>query len=185
MDNCVNPITIKHQCKPYERDGIVFTTYTVKVPCGKCLLCLNSKRMNWLMRIESEHVKTEMPYQWFLTMTYNERKVPRKNGVRTLYKRHPQLFFKRVRKAGHQVKYILVGEYGSRTERPHYHCIIWTTASHEVIDRAWNYGHVHYRNISRESVLYTLKYILNPRQGDNKVKQKEYAVFLKGLVSPI
>lgn len=170
MENCVYPKIITQK-----------TGQRNVVPCGKCGLCLNSKRMNWLMRIEQENSKTRLPYQWFLTLTYNEKRVPRKRGVKTLYKRHPQLFFKRLRKAGEIIKYILVGEYGSKTQRPHYHIICWTTADASAIDNAWSYGHVHYRKVARESVLYTLKYILNPRQGDNEVKQKEYAVFSKGL----
>lgn len=170
MENCIYPKKIT------QKDGT-----TNVVPCNKCARCLNSRRMNWLMRIEMENKKTQLPNQWFLTLTYNEKKCPRKRGVRTLYKRHPQLFFKRIRKLGETIKYILVGEYGGQTERPHYHLICWTSASCEIIDRAWSYGYVHYRQIARESILYTLKYILNPRQGDNQVKQKEYAVFSKGL----
>lgn len=155
--------------------------YRQLVPCGKCKLCLNSKRMNWLMRVEQEQKYTQLPNSYFLTLTYNEKKVPRKKGVRTLYKRHPQLFFKRLRKQGHKIKYILVGEYGKTTQRPHYHAICWTTALPRDIDKAWQYGHVHYRDVSRETTLYTLKYILNPRQGDNEIKQREYAVFSKGI----
>lgn len=169
MENCVSP-------KRIIQHGVMY-----RVPCGTCPLCLNARRMSWLMRIEHEHKTTDMPFQWFLTLTYNERKVPKRAGVKTLYKRHPQLFFKRLRKRGYKIKYILVGEYGSKTHRPHYHVIAWTDAPAGEIDRSWSYGHVHYRHIGRGSILYTLKYILNPREGDNKVKQKEYAVFSKGL----
>lgn len=133
------------------------------------------------MRIKYEMRYTQLPKGYFLTLTYNEKKVPRKKGVRTLYKRHPQLFLKRLRKAGHKVKYILVGEYGTRTSRPHYHAIFWTTAQPQAIDKAWNYGHVYYGSITEATIWYTLKYILNPRQGDNEIKQKEYAVFSKGI----
>lgn len=175
MENCLKPKTI-WQINKKTKVGNYYV-----VPCGQCPLCKNSRRMGWLMRIESEHKKTQYPNAWFLTLTYNEKKVPRKKGIKTLYKRHPQLFFKRLRKTGAKIKYILVGEYGKRTERPHYHVICWTTASVDAIDKAWNYGHVHYRGIGKESILYTLKYIIDPRQGDNEVKQKEYAVFSQGL----
>lgn len=153
----------------------------VQVPCNKCIECFHRKRSEWWFRVEQENKYNMQPYRWFLTLTYSESKVPRKRGTKTLLKRHPQLFFKRLRKAGYKVKYILVGEYGSQTQRPHYHVIMWTDAPTKEIDRCWHYGHVHYRQIAKETVFYTLKYILNPRQGDNEVKQKEYAVFSQGI----
>lgn len=171
MDNCVNPQTIYNKS----------LGANITVQCGKCPLCIHSHRMNWLMRCEQESLKSQLPNHWFITLTYNEKKVPRKRGVRTLFKRHPQLFIKRLRKAGHTIKYILVGEYGTETERPHYHMLAWTNASVQDIDKAWNYGHVHYRKMERETILYTLKYVLNPRQGDNTNKQREYVVYSKGI----
>lgn len=171
MDNCTNPQIIFNKS----------LNSNITVQCGKCPLCIHSHRMNWLMRCEQESLKSLLPNHWFITLTYNEKKVPRKRGVRTLYKRHPQLFFKRLRKAGFKIKYILVGEYGSETERPHYHMLCWTDASFESIDKAWSYGMVHYREMARQTILYTLKYVLNPRQGDNQQKQREYAVYSKGI----
>lgn len=171
MENCVSPQTIFN--KKLQQN--------ITVPCGKCPLCRHSHRMNWLMRCEQEIQSSELPNHWFITLTYNEKKVPRKRGVRTLYKRHPQLFFKRLRKAGYQIKYLLVGEYGSETSRPHYHMLAWTDAPYDAIDKAWSYGIIHYREMAKHTILYTLKYVLNPRQGDNDSKQREYAVYSKGI----
>lgn len=171
MDNCVNPQIIFNKS----------LGQNITVQCGKCPLCLHSHRMNWLMRCEQESITTNLPNHWFITLTYNEKKCPRKRGVKTLFKRHPQLFLKRLRKAGYSIKYILVGEYGSETQRPHYHMLAWTNAPHTEIDKSWGYGNVHYRKLERETILYTLKYVLNPRQGDNERKQREYAVYSKGI----
>lgn len=132
------------------------------------------------MRIEQEFKKNDLP-SYFLTLTYDERHVPRKKGVRTLYKRHPQLFLKRVRKAGYKCKYIIVGEYGSETKRPHYHAIFWTNAPQEQLEKSWYYGSMHIKNVGRGSILYTLKYIVQPKEGDNLEKQKTFALFSKGL----
>lgn len=171
MENCTQPQTIYNKS----------LGSNITVQCGKCPLCRHSHRMNWLMRCQQESYHTEMPNQWFVTLTYDEKHVPRRKQIRTLYKRHPQLFFKRLRKAGFKIKYILVGEYGSQTERPHYHCLLWTNATYQSIDTAWTYGAVHYRPMEVETILYTLKYVLNPRQGDNTTKQSEYAVYSKGI----
>ncbi len=47
--------------------------------------------------------------------------------TRTLRVRDTQLFFKRLRKAfsGVRIRYFLAGEYGPKTQRPHYHAIIY------------------------------------------------------------
>lgn len=171
MENCINPQQIYNKS----------LGTNIVVICGKCPLCKHSHRMNWLMRCEQETIYSDLPNHWFLTLTYNEKKVPRKRGVKTLYKRHPQLFFKRLRKAGYKIKYILVGEYGSETSRPHYHALVWTNATYESIEIAWSYGAIHYREMAKETILYTLKYVLNPRQGDNTNLQREYAVYSKGI----
>lgn len=182
MENCLKPkvirVTPKHKRTRYAKyspEG-----YYQKVPCGVCPLCLNSKRMNWLMRIEQEYKYNDLR-SYFLTLTYDEKHVPRKKGVRTLYKRHPQLFLKRVRKAGYKCKYIIVGEYGSKTSRPHYHAIFWTDAPQEQLEKSWYYGNIHIKKVGRGSILYTLKYIIQPKEGDNQVKQKTFALFSKGL----
>lgn len=180
---CINPIIIKTTPKPKitKLKTHIDPALRYRVPCGKCIECTHKKRMDWLFRVEQENKFNLLPNRWFITLTYNEKKVPRKKGIRTLYKRHPQLFFKRLRKSQVDIKYILVGEYGSDTQRPHYHLICWTNATVQQIEKAWNYGNVHFRLLAKETVLYTLKYILNPRTGDNEHKQKEYAVFSKGL----
>lgn len=177
MENCLKPKVIR--VVPNKKRGGA-DPYFQKVQCGNCPLCLNSKRMNWLMRIEQEWKKNDLP-SYFLTLTYDEKHVPRKKGVRTLYKRHPVLFFKRVRKAGYKCKYVLVGEYGAETSRPHYHVILWTDAPQMQLERSWYYGNLHLRNVGRGSILYTLKYIVQPKEGDNEVKQKTFARFSKGL----
>lgn len=48
-------------------------------------------------------------------------------GSQTLCVRDVQLFFKRLRKAfkGKRIRYFLSGEYGPKTNRPHYHAIIF------------------------------------------------------------
>lgn len=184
MENCISPVSVWQTEKTIKVRGKFKTIREASLkqfPCGKCPLCKHSHRMNWLMRCQQESKHSQLPNHWFITLTYNEKKVPRKQGVRTLYKRHPQLFLKRLRKAGFEIKYILVGEYGSETSRPHYHMLCWTNATITDIDKAWSYGNVHYRKLERETILYTLKYVLNPRQGDNELKQKEYAVYSKGI----
>lgn len=64
----------------------------------------------------------------FLTLTYAEDQLP-EGG--TLVPRHLQLFFKKLRKIVEpsRIRFFAVGEYGSRTGRPHYHCALFNYPS--------------------------------------------------------
>lgn len=150
------------------------------VPCSKCAFCLRTKRNEWLFRLHHE-ARTQMLPAHFLTLTYDEKHVPRYKGVRTLWFRHLQLYFKRIRKTGAKIKYVAVGEYGSRTLRPHYHIILWTNATHETLVSKWHHGNIHFGQLTPASIAYTLKYILQPKQGDNETRQRTRAQFSKGL----
>lgn len=165
---CLSPITVKHGGESH------------RVPCSKCAFCLQTKRQSWLFRLTHETKNQALP-GYFLTLTYSENHCPRKKGVRTLYFRHVQLFLKRLRKKGCVIKYVIVGEYGTITKRPHYHAICWTNATTEQINQCWHYGHVHFGSLTMASVLYTLKYIIQPKEGDDETKQKTRAQFSKGL----
>lgn len=139
----------------------------------------------------------------FITLTYDTNNVPiTPKGYMALNKRDLQLFFKRLRKAqqsqtkndsvgnkngyrlsGKSIKYFAVGEYGGRTNRPHYHIILFN-AKLELIDPAWNLGAVHYGEVTGASIGYCLKYMMKPgkipmHQNDDRIR--EFALMSKGL----
>lgn len=106
-------------------DGEMYPMY-LQVPCGKCLLCRDKKKREWSFRAVCENVySTSQPL--FITMTYNNKHLP-KYGV---FKEEVQCFMKRLRikldrnKIKHNIRYFAVGEYGSKSGRPHYHMILW------------------------------------------------------------
>lgn len=165
---CISPISIMQNSTRHV------------VPCGKCAFCLRSKRNDWIIRLHHESRNQLLP-AYFLTLTYDEKHVPRYKGTRTLWFRHLQLYFKRIRKSGASLKYVAVGEYGSATARPHYHVICWTSASEALLDKQWHHGNVHFGQLTPASIAYTLKYIIQPKQGDNETRQKTRAQFSKGL----
>lgn len=96
-------------------------------PCGKCLYCLEKRRVPWTVRLTHERrfwsrfgITT-----YFVTLTYDELNLP-KDGVS---KRDIQLFLKRLRKyyaslESNPLKYFCVSEYGPTTHRAHYHLIL-------------------------------------------------------------
>lgn len=129
------------------------------VPCGKCGFCGATRRSDWAVRIMWER-KMHMESK-FVTLTYANPHLVWLNGIPQLHREHTQLFFKRVRKAGYKLRYYGVGEYGSHTLRPHYHVLLFGDVPEDVIRKAWNYGQVHIGNVTEQSVLYCLSYMIN------------------------
>lgn len=157
---------------------------SIAVPCGKCPQCVKRRVSGWSFRLmEESRVSSSC---WFITLTYATTHVPiTTNGFMALSKRDLQLFFKRLRKAnpGRGLKYYAAGEYGGKTNRPHYHIILFNAAL-ETIQPAWHLGQLHYGQVSEASVGYTLKYITKPSRipmHQNDDRQPEFALMSKGL----
>lgn len=113
-----------------------------KVSCGKCETCNYNYRKGWENRMSFESAAHDPQNQAFVTLTYAE--VPLDAHYQpTLRKSDLQKFFKRCRKAGHQFRYLAVGEYGTKGGRPHYHLMVWGPHFNEIermVDTHWGLG---------------------------------------------
>lgn len=134
-----------------------------------------------MFRIHHE-MRTQMHPGYFLTLTYSDKYVKRvpDQGL-SLRFRDVQLFLKQIRKWKYYAKYICVGEYGSTTKRPHYHLLLWTDTPPVVLERLWFRGTVQFGTLTMASAMYTLKYIIQPKQRETKELEKTRAQFSKGL----
>jgi len=157
------------------------------VPCGRCAFCLVNKRSQWMFRVHHEMHTQEYPGK-FLTLTYDEKHVRRAPGGLSLRFRDVQLYLKRLRKAKYYVKYICVGEYGGVTHRPHYHLIIWTDAPDTVLETEWKsskdgsrLGSIHFGTLTIASVMYTMKYVIQPKQKEVDGLERTRAQFSRGI----
>lgn len=106
------------------------------VTCGVCKPCKINKARFWTFRIMMEsrlHDKN-----WWTTITYSPEFVPYsythpdtgqvfENPSGTVHPQHIELFIKRVRKKlfPKKFRYFLVGEYGEKDARPHYHICVF------------------------------------------------------------
>lgn len=155
MTRCISPLMIV-------RSG----TRDV-VPCGKCNFCLETKRSDWTFRILQEVKTAESAH--FLTMTYDDSNLPWSSAdLPSLCKRDVQLFHKRLRKLNQKsgsmaIRYYTVGEYGTRTMRPHYHSIMFNLAPSAVKNllETWSLGHVYVGDVNIASIHYVTKYVIN------------------------
>lgn len=162
--------------------------FTYKVPCGKCAFCLVNKRSQWMFRIYQEMQVQDVP-GWCVTLTYDERHVRRVgDGRLSLRFRDVQLFFKKMRKDRWYCKYVCVGEYGGETHRPHYHMLLWTDCPPENLVNYWTsskdgsrMGHFYIDRMSMRAAMYTMKYIIQPKQKEEDGIEKTRAQFSKGI----
>ena len=133
----------------------------ILIPCGKCEACLKNKRLEQSLRITHEIEQYED--NCFITLTYNNENLPftdGKNIIRgvsdvtedlhpTLNIEDYQKWLKRFRKkiqaeTKQKIRYFIVGEYGSKGQRPHYHAIIFgwkpkDLKEHKFHGKYWTY----------------------------------------------
>lgn len=147
------------------------TTYsTIQLPCGKCILCRQEHARQWAVRITNE--ASLWPLNSFVTLTYDDQHLPPDGNLR--YK-DLQDFWKRLRKKVGKLRYYSVGEYGDKTNRPHYHaCIfghafeqdrqilrsepylLWTSPT---LLETWGNGHVSVGALNFQTAQYTASYV--------------------------
>lgn len=181
---CYSPINIKNEGFP---EALKIGT-TAQVPCGRCIECRKKMLSSWKYRINKENEACGN-VSCFVTLTYDDQYLPYSdNGLMTLNYRDVQNFHKRLRKKGHKFKYLVAGEYGSRTHRPHYHAIYMGINNKEILENTWNNGLIDLsQDVNDKTIAYTLKYILKSSfrqfKGNKKPDELDDRLPEKGLFS--
>jgi len=93
--------------------------------CGQCMPCRINRRRMWTHRIMLE--ATQHAVNSFWTLTYDDENIPIIGEKATLDPKDLTDFLKRLRIDYHpsKLRYFNVGEYGTETERPHYHLALF------------------------------------------------------------
>lgn len=137
------------------------------------MACRRRHRRLWASRLLLESMCHEVSS--FVTLTYAEGSCPQ-----DLSPEHLRDFLKRLRRRLYpaHVRFFGVGEYGSRTQRPHYHLALFgyppcstvyaagllkgecqcTPCS--VVRKAWGFGHVLVGTLEAKSAQYIARYVL-------------------------
>ena len=146
-----------------------------EIPCRKCIPCRLNRQHGLVGRqiIEMQHSETAL----WITLTYTDETVPKlTDGTPTLHKKDVQKFLKRLRKSrpGATVRYFAVGEYGSTTQRPHYHLCLFGTGgfqlSEEECSHIWGQGFIQYSLLNLGRMAYTAKYAVKGLTHENNEK---------------
>lgn len=146
--------------------------------CQKCFPCLINRRRVWTHRLILEgflHANS-----CFATLTYSQENYP-KDG--SLQKKEVQDWLKRFRRAVEPVniRFFLAGEYGSKTQRPHYHVALFgidrfnaggIDGCSGAVQATWRLGHTFVGELNSKSSAYVCGYVTK--------KFKEATFELKG-----
>lgn len=135
-----------------------------EVGCGKCLHCGINRQRVWASRILLETLYN--PPAVFVTLTYDDLRAVWDDRDRTiLEKAHIRNYWKRVRKMLPDVdkrtfRYFVVGEYGDRTMRAHYHAAIFGLdyAHWDKLAYQWDYGFIKFDEMNPARAAYIAGY---------------------------
>lgn len=157
--------------QPYIRDpsGKIFKTFDkdqfykgIPIPCGHCLACRINRRRKWTLRLILESMSYSPEDIRFVTLTYNEESLVYADEP-VLYKKHVVDYIKRLRYYVPKLRYFVGGEYGEKSNRPHYHLILFGVSPlyDPYVVRLWNgpktnYGLVH---IGESASIDALQYV--------------------------
>lgn len=184
---CLGPLTA-YRSKEVNASGkrsLVFdkrashSGIAVQIPCGQCIGCRLQHSLDWAVRCM--HEKSSHEVSSFITLTYNDANLPVDGS---LDYRHFQLFMKRLRERSEfKFKFYMCGEYGDRTNRPHYHALLFgcdfsdrtfyrRTKSGDRLDTSqlledvWQLGFCTVGDVTFESAAYVARYITKKVTGE-------------------
>lgn len=167
-----------------------------EVPCGKCIGCRIDYSKQWAIRcmLEAQKYKDNA----FITLTYDQEHIKTNTivdmstgellEIGTLAPQDLTKFMKDLRRYynyhyNHDgIRFYACGEYGSKTQRPHYHIICFNIPIKdkklffknangdnvyisESISKIWEKGIVSIGKVTWESAAYTARYVMKKMKG--------------------
>lgn len=169
----------------------------MELPCCNCVQCRLDYSRSWATRcyLESQQYQNN----FFITLTYDESKVPLgKTGNMTLKPDDLTQFMKNLRQYFKRnfnftgIRFFGCGEYGIKTNRPHYHLILFNcplndltpvfvdengqTSRHvgahgdiyfysKIIHDCWNKGFIMVADANYNTEAYVARYIMKKQKG--------------------
>ena len=185
---CPTPISIRDKSDKNPKNR---ASKRIEVPCGRCGACRQARRYQWAFRLKEELKDSKNAY--FITLTYNDENLPEyidydSGEIKSnLCKKDLQDFIKRLREKQYRktrqrtFRYYAVGEYGTKTDRAHYHLIGFNIDRDTCyqIPGIWGKGNCHIGQVNDASILYVAKYHVNRNMESESERTKEFATMSK------
>lgn len=160
---------------------------SLELPCFRCIGCKLDRSRAWSLRIMHEAQLYDS--NLCLTLTYSDENLPRSMSLE-----YPDFagFMKRLRRrmvgvtrlpdGRKPIRFFVCGEYGERTQRPHFHAVLFNTAFPDmlqmkngkflssIVDELWQHrGNVLVDRLSSAAAAYVAGYTLK------KARESVYA----------
>ena len=146
---CLSPISVTRE--------IAGRKDTQVVPCGKCVQCKINDQNEYVQRCLN--AASDYGNVWFVTLTYNNDSVPVNEEGELIedtgeivshltlnredikkWKKRVKIRYERQYGKRLNLKYIICGEYGPQTHRPHYHGMFFglDSGAARMLEEDWN-----------------------------------------------
>lgn len=157
---CLNPTSFFYT-RP---DG---SRTSVPRACQECSKCLNAPIEDMVGRNLAE--RHYAAHSYAITLTYAGG-----DGARAIHPKDAQAFVRSLRDRGHHVRYLIVGEHGTRKGRAHFHSILHTDKPIEVklneekvsLD-PWPHGYVYAERAQTSRAIYYVAKYVAPHKSDD------------------
>lgn len=196
---CYGPLTAYYPKADSNDKRLVFrkdkseTGIPISIPCGRCSGCRLEHSRQWALRCM--HEKRLHTDSCFITLTYDNAHLPKDGSVSV---RELQLFMKRLRKIyGTGLRFFACGEYGEKTNRPHYHVLLLNErfadarplrllsksenplSQSDTLSRLWTAGSHAIGEVTFDSCAYVARYCMKkitgkPAQDHYKGREPEF-----------
>lgn len=147
-------------------------------PCGRCAPCRINRGSVWATRLTLESYLHGDSV--FITLTYNDESLPA-DPTRQAQRADVQAFLKKLRKLlPKRIRYFICPEFGSQTNRLHYHGILFGVSPFDVhaCETAWGRGFVQLGECNPKTITYCTKYILNGDSRSDNEHEKPTRAFM-------
>ena len=215
-----NPVHPEHRFIPHDKmNDNFFENFkllnkfekVVPIPCGCCIGCRLDYSRNWANRAYLESLNYK--HNYFITFTYKDENLPiGELGNPTLRYKDFVDFLKRLRiyykrKFNHShIKYMVAGEYGESTFRPHMHAIFFNLPIPDlsqdfsyvdddgflsvaqksgngviyyyskIINDLWSLGNILIGEATWQSMAYVSRYIVKKQKGPSSKYYDEFGI---------
>lgn len=148
-----------------------------EVACHHCWQCIKRKVDDWTGRCIAESQTSVITRS--VTLTYGRddlyNSADHMRAACLTYSDFQQ-YMRSMRDAGYQVRYFVVGEYGSMKGRAHWHAVLFFSGTklplrplgRNIEDEHWPHGHSFWDEAFPETIQYVTKYITKTADDDAK-----------------
>ncbi len=148
--------------------------------CGGCVNCRINNQRIWACRLLLEAYFHR--HASFVTLTYDDAFIQTtEDGLGNLVPRHLKNFLRKIKYHLPHVRYFGVGEYGEKTERPHYHAVLFGASIEDepTIALCWKKGFHQVSELTFDRAQYVAQYTIKKMTKSSSGLKSRHPEFIR------